>query len=204
MFTSGTALISICIIGLAAFTYFLDQSLSSKVFSLSYGQSAAHSGHSSEDRTNTTSKYSGQEQNRTIKSLSSEDILSLQTGTGDAFGGIALLAELNGYPGPRHILDLANELGLSTEQKQNVTTIYNNMKNQAIKLGNEIISLEKTANDAFANKSITDSQLKQLIFESAQRYGQLRYVHLSTHLSMQNILTPEQISLYNQLRGYSQ
>lgn len=50
------------------------------------------------------SKYIGQE-SRIIKSLSSEDIESLETGTGDAFGGMAKLAELNGYPGPRHILD---------------------------------------------------------------------------------------------------
>ena len=41
--------------------------------------------------------------NRIIKSLSNEDIESLETGTGDAFGGMAKLAELNGYPGPRHI-----------------------------------------------------------------------------------------------------
>jgi hypothetical protein len=41
--------------------------------------------------------------NRIIKSLSNEDIESLETGTGDAFGGMAKLAELNDYPGPRHI-----------------------------------------------------------------------------------------------------
>jgi hypothetical protein len=204
MFTFRIALISMYMTGMAILAYFLGQSLSNEAFPLSYGQSAEHSGHSPESQANATSKYSGQEQNRTIKSLSSEDILSLQTGTGNAFGGIALLAELNGYPGPRHILDLANELGLNTEQKQNITTIYNSMKNQAIILGNEIISIEKIANDAFANRSITDTQLKQLISESAQKYGELRYVHLSTHLSMQNILTPEQVSLYNQLRGYSQ
>jgi hypothetical protein len=48
--------------------------------------------------------------------LSQTDIESLQNGTGDAFGGMAKLAELNGYPGPRHVLDLANELELTPNQ----------------------------------------------------------------------------------------
>ena len=77
-----------------------------------FAQSPLHSGHAAAN--DTISKYTGQE-DRIIKSLSSEDIKSLQTGTGDAFGGMAKLAELNGYPGPRHVLDLANKLKLTDE-----------------------------------------------------------------------------------------
>ncbi|MGI8831735.1 MAG: Spy/CpxP family protein refolding chaperone [Nitrososphaeraceae archaeon] len=158
-----------------------------------------HSGHVTN---NTVSKYTGQE-NRIIKSLSPEDIESLQTGTGDAFGGMAKLAELNGYPGPRHVLDLAYELKMSNEQKENIKTIYDNMKNKSVELGQEILNVEKIANEEFINKTITDSQMKQLIFKSSEIYGQLRYAHLSTHLKMLAILTPEQVNLYNNLRGYS-
>jgi Spy/CpxP family protein refolding chaperone len=164
-----------------------------------YAQNSLHSGHVIN---NTISKYTGQE-NRTIKSLSPEDIESLQTGTGDAFGGMAKLAELNGYPGPRHVLDLANELKMSNEQKENITTIYDNMKIKSVELGQEILNVEKIANEEFINKTITDSQMKQLIFKSSEIYGQLRYAHLSTHLKMLAILTPEQVNLYNNLRGYS-
>jgi hypothetical protein len=164
-----------------------------------YAQNSLHSGHVTN---NTISKYTGQE-NRIIKSLSPEDIESLQTGTGDAFGGMAKLAELNGYPGPRHVLDLANELELSNRQKENITTIYDNMKNKSVELGQEILNVEKIANEEFINKTITDSQMKQLIFKSSEIYGQLRYAHLSTHLKMLTILTPEQVNLYNNLRGYS-
>jgi Spy/CpxP family protein refolding chaperone len=164
-----------------------------------YAQNTLHSGHVTN---NTISKYTGQ-QNRIIKSLSPEDIESLQTGTGDAFGGMAKLAELNGYPGPRHVLDLANELKMSNEQKENITTIYDNMKIKSVELGQEILNVEKIANEEFINKTITDSQMKQLIFKSSEIYGQLRYAHLSTHLKMLAILTPEQVNLYNNLRGYS-
>lgn len=128
----------------------------------------------------------------------------MNEGTGDAFGGLAILAELNGYPGPRHILDLANQLRLTEKQKENITMIHNNMKTEAIGVGKNIIQIESIANEKFENKSITDNDLKELILSSAQFYGQLRYLHLSTHLNMIEILTKEQVELYKNLRGYSQ
>jgi hypothetical protein len=145
-----------------------------------YAQNSMHSGHVIN---NTISKYTGQE-NRLIKSLSPEDIESLQTGTGDAFGGMAKLAELNGYPGPRHVLDLANELELSNKQKANITTIYDNMKKKAAVLGQEIISIEKIANEEFINKTITDYQMKQLIFK---KFTNLRTTSIySSNYSFEN------------------
>jgi hypothetical protein len=144
--------------------------LASSISSTLFAQSPLHSGHAATN--DTISKYTGQE-DRIIKSLSSEDIKSLQTGTGDAFGGMAKLAELNGYPGPRHVLDLANKLKLTDEQKKNITTIYNDMKKKALELGQKIVNIERIANEEFVNKSITDIQIKQLILKSAEIYGQL-------------------------------
>jgi hypothetical protein len=148
-----------------------------------FAQSTLHAGHIAN---NTTLKYIGQE-GRIIKSLSPEDIESLQTGTGDAFGGMAKLAELNGYPGPRHVLDLTNELKLSDEQRKNITTIHDDMKEKAIELGQKIVNIERITNEQFVNKSITDTQMKQLILKSSEIYGQLRYTHLNTHLRMLDI-----------------
>lgn len=148
------------------------------------------------------SKYIGQE-NEIIKSLSSEDIESLETGTGDAFGSMAKLAELNGYPGPRHILDLGKELGLTTVEKEYIIIIYNDMKREALISGQEILQIEKTANELFANKSISDSELQRLIIKSAENYGKLRYIHLTTHLKIMDILSQEQIILYNTLHDYN-
>lgn len=182
-----TAIIMVAMLGPASSISFL------------LAQSSLHSGHIAN---NTTSKYIGQE-GRIIKSLSPEDIKSLQTGTGDAFGGMAKLAELNGYPGPRHVLDLTSELKLSDDQRKNITTIYDDMKEKAIELGQKIVNIERIANEEFVNKSITDTQMKQLILKSSEIYGHLRYTHLNTHLRMLDILTPEQITLYNNLRGYS-
>ncbi len=37
--------------------------------------------------------------------------------SGGAFGGLAKSAELNGYPGPRHVLDLASNRRLNESKR---------------------------------------------------------------------------------------
>ncbi len=57
------------------------------------------------------SPYAG-EQSRSIKSLSKEDVADYIDGKGMGF---AKAAELNGYPGPKHVLELAEQLALLSE-----------------------------------------------------------------------------------------
>lgn len=147
------------------------------------------------------SPYSGQEI-RDIKSLSDNDVQSLQNGTGEAFGGIAKLAELNGYPGPRHVLDIAQELQLTDGQRMEIELIYQNMSNNAKSIGSAIIAIEQDMDEAFANKTITEENLIALLDKNANLYGQLRFVHLSAHLDTAQIMTTEQIQMYNEMRGY--
>jgi hypothetical protein len=59
-----------------------------------------------------TSPYAGH-QTRTIKALSPEDVAALLNAEGM---GMAKAVELNGYPGPVHVLTLAKELKLTTAQ----------------------------------------------------------------------------------------
>jgi len=148
-----------------------------------------------------TSPYAGQEL-RDIKSLSDDDIQSLQNGTGEAFGGMAKLAELNGYPGPRHALDMSSELQLTDLQKMEIERIYQNMSNNAKSIGAVIIDIEQDMDGAFANKTITQENLKLMLDKSADLYAQLRFVHLSAHLDTIQMLTIEQVQMYNTMRGY--
>jgi hypothetical protein len=147
------------------------------------------------------SPYARQEQ-RDIKSLSDNDVQSLRNGTGEAFGGMAKLAELNGYPGPRHVLDMASELQLTDRQRMEIELIYQNMSNNAKNIGVAIIALERDMDRALANKTITEENLKLMLDKSADLYGQLRFVHLSTHLDTVQTLTIEQVQMYNKIRGY--
>ena len=139
---------------------------------------------------------------RDIKSLSDSDIQSLQNGTGEAFGGMAKLAELNGYPGPRHVLDMASELQLIDKQRVEIELIYQNMSNIAKSIGAAIIDIEQDMDGAFANNTITQENLKLLLDKSAALYGQLRLVHLSAHLDTVKMLSMEQVQMYNKIRGY--
>lgn len=148
-----------------------------------------------------SSDYMGEE-NRLIKSLSSGDLEALKAGTGEAFGGMAKLAELNGYPGPRHVLDMGDKIGLSEEQKGEIEAKVVQMKAETVPLGEQIIAIEQKTNDAFSDRTITNEMLKENMDASGRLYGQLRYTHLKYHLEMINILTPEQVKNYNEFRGY--
>ncbi len=145
------------------------------------------------------SKYVGQE-NREIKSLSEADIAELKSGKG---WGLAKAAELNGVPGPVHLLEMKAEIHLSNRQIQAIETLHRKMQQAAIPLGLELIELERELNDHFANRTITKELLGDLLEKVAHVHKKLRHVHLSAHLETPNILTREQISLYNKLRGYS-
>ena len=145
------------------------------------------------------SKYAGEEK-REIKSLSATDIEELQNGKG---WGLAKAAELNGVPGPAHLLEMKDEMDLSAKQIRAIENLFKKMKQKAIPLGRELIELERKLNDHFANQTITDELLRQILHRIAQVHRQLRYVHLSAHLHTPDILKSEQINLYNKLRGYS-
>ncbi len=149
------------------------------------------------------SPYAGQEI-RGIKALSQEDIEGLLAGAGTPFGGMAKPAELNGYPGPRHVLDAveAGEFELTSGQKEQIEALYEDMRSEAIEIGKEIINLEKVIDNAFVNETITEELLQEKVLESASLYGQLRIIHLKYHLSMMAILTSQQVDQYNELRGY--
>lgn len=145
------------------------------------------------------SKYSGQE-SRLIKSLSSDDIKQLEQGKG---WGLAKAAELNGVPGPLHLLQMKEQISLSKEQETKIKNLYANMKADAIPLGNQLIQLEKELNDSFALRTVNSESLLQQLEAIAEVRKKLRYVHLATHLETPAILSAEQIHQYNQLRGYN-
>ena len=146
-----------------------------------------------------TSKYVGEEY-RKIKSLSPDDVEELKKGGG---WGLAKAAELNGLPGPAHILEMEDKIYLTDKQKKKIQKIYNEMKGEAIALGKQLIRLEMGLNRGFSNRNINQELLENYVREIEKVRAKLRIVHLSTHLQTPNILTNKQIILYNKLRGYS-
>ena len=138
-------------------------------------------------------------QNRPIKTLSDQKIADLNAGRGM---GLALAAELNGYPGPIHTIELAEQLHLSPEQKEKLKGLFEAMKAETIPLGASLISQERQLNDSFANHTVTAENLEAATQGIGTTQAALRAAHLKYHLSTVTILTPEQVARYNKLRGY--
>ena len=145
------------------------------------------------------SKYAGQE-SRTIKSLSPDDIAKLKRGGG---WGLAKAAELNGVPGPAHLLELKDEIHLSADQISRIEKLYDRMKESAIIHGKRLIALEEKLEEHFRKHTITDVILRDQLGKIAQVREALRYTHLAAHLETPAILSKRQIARYNSLRGYS-
>jgi hypothetical protein len=116
--------------------------------------------------------------------------------------GLALAAELNGYPGPLHVLELADRLQLSSDQAQRVRGLYEGMKSEAIAVGEKLIATELELDRQFAERKITPAVLASLAAQIGERQGELRAVHLKYHLTTAELLTPDQKRRYRELRGY--
>lgn len=146
-----------------------------------------------------TTPYAGQE-TRDIASLSQGDIDDLLAGRG---WGFAKAAELNGYPGPSHVLELADTLELSDVQRAEVQAIFDAMNAQARALGAEYVAAEAALDDAFESKAVTPEQLAALTRDAGALRAELRAVHLAAHLRTTPILSRHQTVLYNRERGYA-
>jgi hypothetical protein len=138
-------------------------------------------------------------QNRPIKTLSEQQIADLRSGRGM---GMALAAELNGYPGPIHAIELAEQLHLSSDQLSKLKALFEAMKAETIPLGETLISQERNLNDDFADRTITLARLEGATQRIGATEAALRMAHLKYHLSTVALLTPEQVAQYKELRGY--
>lgn len=144
------------------------------------------------------SPYVGQE-SRAIKALSPQDISDLLSGKGM---GLAKAAELNGYPGPAHVLELAVQLDLTPEQKIKTEALFKKMQARAITLGKELVEEERALDRLFASRAVDSENLGQSLARIGRLQGEVRQVHLYTHVEQTALLTPAQVEKYNQLRGY--
>ena len=99
------------------------------------------------------SPYAG-EQGRDIKALSMQDVDAYLAGQGMGF---AKAAELNGYAGPKHVLELAGELSLTNEQRTRTQALFASMQSAASSLGSEIVDEERKLDHLFASQTVRRS-----------------------------------------------
>ena len=157
---------------------------------------AAQAGH---DHDRHVSPYAGEMEARAIKALAEEEVRGLLAGEGMGF---ALAAELNGLPGPRHVLEMAEGLELTPEQREAVEAVRARMAEAARALGARVVEEERHLDRMFARGHATADAVRERTARIGRLRGELRAAHLVAHLETVAILDPVQVEGYNRLRGY--
>jgi hypothetical protein len=139
-------------------------------------------------------------QDRSIKALSADAVEAYLDGRGMGF---ALAAELNGYPGPLHVLELADSLALDPERRDDIQAAFDRMHADAVRLGKEIVHEEAALDSAFVQARISQHELRERLTRIATLKGKLRYVHLAAHLDVTALLSEHERHEYQRLRGYA-
>lgn len=142
--------------------------------------------------------YAGQ-QSRQIKALDAEQVAGLLAGRGL---GYAKAAELNRYPGPAHVLELAGPLALSESQAESTRAIHARMERQAQALGAQLVAAESELDRLFQAGTADVEGVAEVLGEIARLQAELRGVHLNAHIEQREVLSAEQVESYVQLRGY--
>jgi Spy/CpxP family protein refolding chaperone len=143
--------------------------------------------------------YAGQHE-RDIKALSAEEVKQYLSGAGM---GYARPAELNRYPGPMHVLELAEQLSLTPEQRRRTQALMDAHKAEARAIGAKRVESERALEALFHSGKADEVTLAGMVRAAAALEGEYRLTHLETHMRMRALLSEEQVERYVQLRGYA-
>lgn len=138
-------------------------------------------------------------QSSEVPTLTPEEVRELRNGEGM---GLARPAELNQFPGPKHLLDLVADLDLSPAQLARIKAIREKMKMRAIAKGREILETERRLADLFASGHPSVEEMNRITEHLGVMRGQLQAIHLLAHIESARELTADQIESYDRLRGY--
>lgn len=134
-----------------------------------------------------------------LKALSAEEIDDYRAGAGM---GYAKAAELNHFPGPVHVLELAGPLGLTAEQRTATERLMQAHKAAARALGAKLVAAEQALEHLFRSGHVEQGELARAVAAAARLQGEYRLSHLETHRRMRALLNDEQVTRYDALRGH--
>jgi Spy/CpxP family protein refolding chaperone len=135
----------------------------------------------------------------TAFALSPEEVQQYLSGAGM---GYARPAELNSFPGPMHVLELADKLSLNADQRAATKRLMDEHKAEARAIGAKLVQAERALEALFRSGHVPPEKLAQAVSDAAAVQGQYRLSHLETHRRMRALLTEAQVKRYDELRGY--
>lgn len=143
--------------------------------------------------------YAGQQQ-REIKALAADDQRAFLNGAGI---GLARAAELNHYPGPMHVVELAEALALTAEQRQASERLLLAHKTEARALGARVVDAERELDRLFAAGKVDAAALAAAVGKAGAALAAYRLAHLEAHRRQRELLGPAQVAEYDRRRGYA-
>ena len=117
--------------------------------------------------------------------------------------GYAKAAELNHFPGPMHVLELADPLGLSIEQITTTEKLMKLHKAEARAIGAKLVEAERALDALFRGGKVSHDDLSRAVTRVAALQGEYRLSHLETHRRMRALLSEDQVRRYDVLRGHA-
>jgi Spy/CpxP family protein refolding chaperone len=114
---------------------------------------------------------------------------------------LAAVAEANNWPGPKHVLALKGELGLTRDQLKKTEAVDKVVASAAAAKGEEIVQAEEELAAMFQSGDAAEKSVRAKLEQIGKARAELRFIHLQAHLRMKQILTPDQVKQYTELRA---
>ena len=114
--------------------------------------------------------------------------------------GMAFPADQNRYPGPMHVLELRDRLGLTTDQERHVRALMDAMFAEAVPKSARLAEAERDLRRLFERGAADEASLRAAVATVERARAEVRSVHLLAHLRARDVLTAAQRETYHQAR----
>jgi hypothetical protein len=105
--------------------------------------------------------------------------------------------------GTAHALELAEQLGLSREQRLELQRLGDAHHAEARAIGVKFVEAERDLEMLFRRGKVAATELAEAVRSAAAVQGEYRMSHLETHRRVRGVLTDKQVERYDRLRGYA-
>ncbi len=134
-----------------------------------------------------------------LEALKCSESFDRVVGQGLGFG-LAFAADRNGYPGPLHVVELAQPLGLRAEQVERARSLYDAMLAESRPKSAALLAAEAELARLFERGEATEARVRAQVAEVERLRADVRLVHLTYHLRTRDLLTSEQRVAYHRAR----
>ena len=111
-------------------------------------------------------------------------------------------AERHLFPAPHTAIFMANELGLDAVQRRRLHELQEMLDSETATIGRRIHAEEARLDRAFMENMIDSGRIDGLTARIGALQAQLRAARLRSHLATRDLLSPEQLLRYAELRGF--